>query len=419
MQAKLALECVKINDIQFADETIVKNNVLYINRTEMQEFIASPLAAEINIELARPGESVRIIPVKDVIEPRIKMSPKGGAFPGFFGRVEECGEGITKVLKGCSVVTCGTILGFQEGIIDMSGPATEFCRFSALNNVVVHAKMDPEVSAVKREEAMRIMGLKAAYYLSLKTKDAPVDYTEDFSWLAPKKDLPKVGLMYMTMAQGLLHDNYLYGVDAKRLHTTLVHPNEILDGAMVNGTCVVASDKFTTYDHQNNPMIGELYKRHGEELNFRGVIVVPTYTVLKDKQRCTASAVRIARMLELDGVIIPEEGGGNPEADLMQMIKGCERAGIKTVGLLTALGGEEGISDTAEEADAIINTGYDDLDLELPAMDTVIGDLDQVKVLAGGYENSLHDDGSIFVSIISIMGAHNQMGATDLSSRVL
>ena len=67
MQAKLALECVKINDIQFADETIVKNNVLYINRTEMQEFISSPLAAEINIELARPGESVRIIPVKDVI----------------------------------------------------------------------------------------------------------------------------------------------------------------------------------------------------------------------------------------------------------------------------------------------------------------------------------------------------------------
>ena len=251
--------------------------------------------------------------------------------------------------------------------------------------------------------------------------DTPYDEVETYELppVDPEKNLPKVGLMYMTMAQGLLHDNYLYGIDSKQLHTTLVHPNEIMDCAMVNGTCVVASDKFTTYDHQHHYMIRELYNRHGEELDFRGVIVVPTFTMLGAKQRSCASAVRIARMMGLDGVIIPEEGGGNPEEDLMMMIQGCEQHGIKTVGLLTALGGEEGIADTAEEATAIVNTGFDGLDLELPAMDKVIGDLNQITVLAGGYDNSLHEDGSIFASIIAITGAHNQMGRTDLSSRVL
>ena len=124
-------------------------------------------------------------------------------------------------------------------------------------------------------------------------------------------------------------------------------------------------------------------------------------------------------MLELDGVIIPEEGGGNPEADLMKMIRGCEQQGIKTVGILTALGGEEGIADTTPEADAIVNVGYDGLDLLLPPMKRIIGDLTQATVLAGGYEDSVQPDGSLKVSIIAMMAAHNQMGATNFSSKVM
>ena len=36
-----------------------------------------------------------------------------------------------------AVVTAGKIVGFQEGIIDMSGPGAEYTPFSKLNNLVV------------------------------------------------------------------------------------------------------------------------------------------------------------------------------------------------------------------------------------------------------------------------------------------
>jgi hypothetical protein len=47
---------------------------------------------------------VRIIPVKDVIEPRCKLEGKGECFPGFIGGSETVGNGATLVLKGAAVV---------------------------------------------------------------------------------------------------------------------------------------------------------------------------------------------------------------------------------------------------------------------------------------------------------------------------
>lgn len=71
------------------------------------------------LEVAHPGDSIRIMPVKDVIEPRVKTSGDGGLFPGIISKVATVGSGRTNVLRGCGVVTAGKIVGFQEGIIDM------------------------------------------------------------------------------------------------------------------------------------------------------------------------------------------------------------------------------------------------------------------------------------------------------------
>ena len=51
------------------------------------------------------------------------MEGPGGIFPGVMSRGNYCR--IRKgpnALKGCAVVTTGKIVGFQEGIIDMTGP---------------------------------------------------------------------------------------------------------------------------------------------------------------------------------------------------------------------------------------------------------------------------------------------------------
>ncbi len=54
--------------------------------------------------------------MKDVIEPRVKVEGAGGVFPpGMVSKVETVGDGRTHVLSGAAVVTCGKVVGFQEG----------------------------------------------------------------------------------------------------------------------------------------------------------------------------------------------------------------------------------------------------------------------------------------------------------------
>ena len=106
----------------------MKTKVIYINQEEISSLLSKDDRFEcVEVDLARPGEKVRIVPVKDVIEPRCKIEGEGDVFPGFIGDVEgTVGEGKTLALTGAAVVTCGKIMGFQEGIIDMSGPGADY-----------------------------------------------------------------------------------------------------------------------------------------------------------------------------------------------------------------------------------------------------------------------------------------------------
>ncbi|MCQ4636460.1 glycine/sarcosine/betaine reductase component B subunit [Anaerovorax odorimutans] len=403
---KLELEIVEIKDIAFDSTTAVRDHILYIDKEELINYLDDPRLQNMEVDLARPGESVRIIPVKDVIEPRIKDDGTGGSFPGFLGGYEGVGDGKTIVLRGCSVITTGKIVGFQEGIIDMSGPAARHCEFSELNNVVVKADPADGIEPSEHEAAIREAGLKAAHFLAKAGIGAGFDSVETYQLPEVSAELPRVAIMYMTIAQGLLHDNYVYGIDAKMLHPTLLHPNELLDGVLVNGTCVVAADKQTTYRHQNNALVRELYARHGVDLNFAGVIVVPVRPELKEKKRCCNGAVNLARTIRADGVIIPEEGGGNPEADLMMTCRACEKHGIKTV-LIIAL--EDPLTDTTPEADAVIDVGNDDEVLTLPPVKKVLGYEEQVQLLSGAPENCIGDDGTIQVPLYVITGLHGSL----------
>ena len=414
---QLELDIIEIRNICFGEKNDIVDGTLVIDKQGLIDHLADPDFSKIDIELAKPGDSVRIIPVKDVIEPRIKADGKT-SFPGIIGDYMECGEGVTKVLRGCAVVSTGTIVGFQEGIIDMSGPGAQYTRYSKLNNIVLVTEVKDGIKPAQHEALVRNAGLKAANYIAEAALDKEADYKEFYKLDDVKEELPKVAIMYMIMAQGLLHDNYVYGIDAKRLHPMLLHPNEVFDGALVNGCCVVAGDKYTTYDHQNNSLVQEFYKRHGKEIDFKGLIAVPTYPGLADKRRCCSAAVRMARLLGVDGVAIPEEGGGNPEADLMMICRGCEKNGIKTVMMLGPDGVEEPVADTAPEADAVINVGDCNEFVVLPPMERTLGDLQQVKYMSGGAEESIREDGSIRVSLSIIMGSVIGQGTLKMSSYV-
>ena len=151
---KLELGKIFINDVQFADHTYVENGTLYVCRQEIIDLVLEDdRLVSADVELARPGESVRIAPVKDVIEPRVKVSGGGGIFPGVINKVGQVGQGRTHALKGACVVTSGRIVGFQEGIIDMSGETAKYTPFSRTNNVCVLFYAKDGISAHEHEAA--------------------------------------------------------------------------------------------------------------------------------------------------------------------------------------------------------------------------------------------------------------------------
>ncbi len=98
----LELRRIQIRDVIFDDANKIENNVLYLKKRSLIELIKEDKRIkEVDFDIAKPGQSVRILPVKDVIEPRAKLS--GEIFPGVFKEhMEEAGNGVTYVLNGRS-----------------------------------------------------------------------------------------------------------------------------------------------------------------------------------------------------------------------------------------------------------------------------------------------------------------------------
>lgn len=125
------LGIINIQDVAFGSTTEIKDGILTIKKEELVALIKEDeRIATVEVEIAKPGERIRIVPVKDVIQPRGKVEGGDGVFPGMVSKVDMAGYGRTHVLEGCAIVTCGNIVGFQEGIIDMSGPGAEYTPFS-------------------------------------------------------------------------------------------------------------------------------------------------------------------------------------------------------------------------------------------------------------------------------------------------
>ena len=426
---RLELHKVHIKGLAFADTTHVKDGVLYVNKAEAEALIAEDRNfKEVSIDFACPGDKTRIIPVKDAVEPRVKMG-KGNYFPGFMAPMGKAGEGQTLVLDGAAVITCGPIVAFQEGFIDMSGPGAPYTPFSETYNVVLSVVPVDDLEKHLYETSLREAGLKLAVYLAkcadeqgAKADEVTVfEKGDTFEESQKYPDLPKVIYVCMNITQGLLHDTYLYAADLRPSLPTLIHPNEVLDGAMVSGNCVSGCDKNTTYHHLNNPVVHDLFEQHGKTLNYVCNIITNENVYLADKQRSSDWTAKLCRLLDLDGVIVSQEGFGNPDTDLIMNTKKIELQGVKTTIITDEYAGQDGksqsLADADPLADAVVTGGNANEVIVLPKMDKVIGMLDYVDVIAGGHAGSLRPDGTIEAELQVITGATNEMGFNRLSAR--
>lgn len=427
---RLEVGNIFIKDVQFADATSVKDGVLYVNKDELAKITGDDERIKsVEVFLARPGESVRIIPVKDVVEPRVKVEGPGGIFPGFMTGVEQVGSGRTHVLKGAAVVTTGKIVGFQEGIIDMQGTGAEYTPFSKTNNVVVKVEPIDSLKQHEHEVVVRLAGFRAANYLGQAGKDAKPDEVKTFETkplleqAAEYPGLPKVVYTYMLQTQGLLHNTYYYGVDVKQIVPTFMYPTEAFDGAITSGNCVSACDKNPSYVHQNSPVIEDLYAQHGKTINFLGCVVTNENVTLMDKERSSNMTAKLVEFLGADAAVVSEEGFGNPDADLVMNCNKLEKKGIKTVLITDEYAGQDGASqslaDSTPLGDACVTAGNANMVVTLPKLDVVIGYPEVANVIAGGWDGSLKADGTIEAEIQVITGATNELGFNYLTAKTI
>ena len=156
-------------------------------------------------------------------------------------------------------------------------------------------------------------------------------------------------------------------------------------------------------------------------MNFVGIVITNETVYLADKERSSNWTAKLCKMLGPDGVIISQEGFGNPDTDLIMNCKKIEAEGIKTVIITDEFAGQEGksqsLADADPAADAVVSCGNANQLVVIPRLDKVIGILSEVNKIAGGNIRSVRPDGSIEVELQVFIGATNEMGYSKLSAR--
>jgi glycine reductase len=296
------------------------------------------------------------------------------------------GKGSTCVLRGVAVV----ISDYREGceisisrdpngeIIDMFGPGAEVSSYGKTHNVVLLPTPVDGTSAREYMVALKIAGLKTSAYLAKGGKGTTPDETEVYQLPALTEitggfeKLPRVVYIFQLLTlqyEPIPEDPVLYGKNVDNIVPTLIHPNEILDGAV---TSPIPALNVETYQIQNHPIIKGLYKRHGRELCFTGVIVTTAPNNVADIERVSNIAANMAKyILGVDGAVLTKTGGGAPELTMARTAQRCEQLGIKTAIAMAHMGAD--ISDARFGATTMASIKSMQLSMSRPFMNWPTG----------------------------------------------
>jgi glycine reductase len=218
----------------------------------------------------------------------------------------------------------------------MAGPISEMSPYGKMKNISIAPTIAAGTEEREFENAVKIAGLKTAVYLARGADGHRADEVEvydlDIPNLDRKSNLPRVACYYQLYSPQFDHlkisDPCFYGTDVCHLMPTVIHPNEVLDGGVVGWLAIKALD---TYSVQNHGVIKELYRHHGKDLIFAGVVctVANMEPVARVRSACMAANL-VKNVLGADGVILVKITGGMPHIDLALTGEECEKLGVKT-----------------------------------------------------------------------------------------
>lgn len=363
---KLEIGTVPVEDVAFGRQTRYRDGLLEIDGDELLEIARSdPRITRGDLDLAQPGESVRIVNVQDVIEPRLKVEGPGMVYPGVCGRSNETvGQGRTLRMGNVGVTMCADLLPYKSapftifrGSIDMSGPGAHE-PYSALHHLCLTFETDDRLDFPERNDVAWNATFAVSDRIAQLLKDQTPASEETFELGACSPSLSK--MMLVTNIHSVEHHSgtvfgfgeSVYGLS--RLHPPwLLHPNEILDG------CVARRN---TWINANDPLAKALVRSHGRDFQVLGILVQRTRWSYQSEKDLTANqTAKIARMMGADGVLIGSSAGGNDFVEVAQTVQACEREGLKAVFMSTEESSEDGAKPpwlfTIPEADAVVSLG--------------------------------------------------------------
>lgn len=418
---RLELRWARVETLAAASATRLAGRRLEVDLDGLRgELAADGRLARVRFDLAQPGERCRIGRVFDVIAPRGKLEG-GPDFPGVLGPMARAGSGVTSALDGAAIV-----LTDQQAenpgplaVLDMSGPAAALSEFARTHNLVLSAWPAPGVGRAEYLAAVRLAGLKTAVHLAWAARDVEPDRVEVFE-LPPATrvpaalaHLPRVAYVFQIHSHQRptgIDEGILYGDPVRRMLPTVLHPNEILDGAVLRGFMGRAA---TTWAVQNHPVVRALYARHGHTLWFAGVVLTVAQATEPERERsaCLAAGL-VAHVLGADGAVFTKIGGGAPHVDMAQAAAQCEALGVRTVLIVEDMstdGSPEGmLLFDFPGMDALVNVGSAQEPLALPAVERVLGADDLRARLQG----------ELMVTCGTLAGAMEQVGATRVTALV-
>lgn len=370
-----------IEAVRFGPSSRLDGTTLCIRRAELERRLERQSGlARVSLDLASPGDGARILNVLDLCEPCVKED--GSYFPFWVSPPALVGEGITKVLRGVTVVETGEMAGVVGGLLDLHAEARALTPFAELHQVVLQTSPAANMDKVTYCRAVRRAGLLTAVYLARLALGETASRTETFAWgreTLPPAALPKVAYLCLLHGIGDLRETFVYGARIRDTLPFVLQPTELLDGAVVSFHYDMPPGvKNNTYSYQHHPLLEELCGLHGSQLAFCGLVVAPQPVRLEDKQRAARLAARLLRQtLHADGVVITKEAAGAGDYDLMEHCEACERAGIKTVIIDSEQLNEAGeglpLIDMRACADAIVSAGNIEQRVHLPAASRVLG----------------------------------------------
>ncbi|MCL2120715.1 MAG: glycine/sarcosine/betaine reductase component B subunit [Clostridiales bacterium] len=375
-----------------------------------------------DLELICPQTSARVINIAEVLPAHARLGEGASDYPGLAGPLQTAGEGISVQLSDFSVLAIASLPSRYVKVLDKEGPGNALSPYSGHFHLAFRAV--PRKQDMRRSDyfaQLKKMGLILGAYVARVAagSGAAPHRAADYDLTPCADKLPRA--VYVCMLASLQNwdkgEPILYGNDLANMLPCVLHPNEMLDGAITAQNFNLGID---TYSFVNNPVVKELYARHGKDLDFAGVVVYASHATREQRERSVQMTCTLVKhVLHADMAILTKVGGGIPESDVMMAVENLEKQGVTTTAILWSQWGDGTIKDIlsafSPAADAMVSVGINDTAICLPPQKRVVGGLTLDPLSDDPEALPQPADQEIVLRTREYCGAINQLGASKVA----